>query len=203
MTSLDRFLTRFDAENLRDALAPKWEAFLAENPPETYAAGFLAPDRLEAHWRMDRLRPDSLPQLQAMARRVLADDGLLTLAAFMHWGIFLYRGPDPIWHWPSPSPLEGDDAGCFHFLVALGFSPEYSAVQRALGIPEDIIADTCLQTGCYAFNFHRATGRAGIYPNQLSWLHVYFPPGRYYRLGRLEYQAFQFSFPFKVFQSTL
>ena len=139
--------------------------------------------------------------LREMAARVRADEGLLTLAAFMHWGIFQYRGHDAIWRWPAPSPLEGDEPGCFYFLVALGFPPEYSAVQRALGIPEDVIAESCLQVGCYAFNFHRATGRAGIYPGQLSWLHVYFPPGRYYRLGRLEYQAFQFSLPFKVFRA--
>ncbi len=200
MMTLDTFLARFGAENLRGEFAPKWDAAQAANPSGAYAAAFLAPEKVEAHWRMSPLRSDSLAPLQEMAARVRADEGLLTLAAFMHWALFRYNGPDPLWHWPTPSPLEGDEAGCFYFLVALGFPPEYSTVQRALGIPEDVVSDSCLQVGCYAFNFHRATGRAGIYPNQLSWLHVYFPPGRYYRLGRLEYQAFTFRFPFKVFR---
>ena len=200
MMTLDAFLFRFGAETFRDDIAPKWEAFLAANPPDAYAAAFLAPDKVEAHWRMSPLREDSLGPLWEMAARVRADEGLLALAAYMHWRIFQDRDPNGQWTWPAPKPLEGDEAGCFNFLVALGFPPEYLAVQRALGIPDDVISESCLQVGCYAFNFHRATGHAGIYPGQLSWLHVYFPPGRYYRLGRLEYQASTFRFPFRVFR---
>ena len=200
MTTLDTFLARFDAENLRGEFTAKWDAALAANPPETYAAAYLAPDKVEAHWRMSSLREDSLRSLLEMAARVKADEGLLALAAYMHWRIFQDRDPNGQWAWPDPKPLEGDEVGCFHFLVALGFPPEYSAAQRALGIPENVIRDSCQQIGCYAFNFHRATGKAGIFPNQLSWLHCYFPPGRYYRLGRLEYQASVYSHPFKVYR---
>ena len=200
MHSLDEFLSHFDAENFRGEFAAKWDAALAANPPESYASAFLAPDRVEAHWRMSPLREDSLGPLLKMAERVREDKLLLALAAFMHWRIFQDRDPNGQWSWPGPKPLEGVDAGCFHFLVALGFLPEYSAAQRALGIPEDVIGDSCLQVGCYAFNFHRATGRTGIFSNQLSWLHVYFPPGRYYRIGRLEFQSFVYSHPFKVYR---
>ena len=200
MTALDTFLARFDAENLRGEFVAKWDAALAANPPEAYAQAFLAPEKIEAHWRMSPLREDSLGPLLDMASRVRADEGLLALAAYMHWRIFQDRDPNGQWSWPVPKPLEGDEVGCFHFLVALGFPPEYSAAQRALDVPENVIRDSCQQIGCYAFNFHRATGKAGIFPNQLSWLHVYFPPGRYYRLGRLEYQAHKFAMPFKVFR---
>ncbi len=200
MTSLDTFLTRFGAESFRGDFAAKWEAALAANPPVSYAASFLAPERIEAHWRMSPLRPDSLGQVMAIAERVRADQGLLTLAAFMHWRIFVDSDPDAQWQWPTPSPLEGTDIGTFHLLVALGFPTEYTKAQKALGIPDDVISASCGQIACYAFNFHRATGRAGIFLNQLAWLHVYFPPGRYYRLGRLEFQASKFSRPFKVFR---
>ncbi len=200
MTTLDTFLLHFDAESLRAEFAAKWDVAQAANPPDAYAAAFLAPDKVEAHWRMTPLRPDSLEPLLAMAARVRADEGLLALAAYMHWRIFQDRDPNGQWHWPDPKPLEGVEIGCFHFLVALGFTPEYSAVQRELGIPEDVIRDSCLQVGCYALNFHRATGKSGIFASQLSWLHVYFPPGRYYRLGRLEFQATNYPYKFRVYR---
>ena len=200
MTTLDTFLTHFDAESFRAEFAAKWDAAQAANPPDAYAAAFLAPGKVEAHWRMSPLRPDSLEPLLEMAARVRGDEGLLALAAFMHWRIFQDRDPNGQWRWPDPKPLEGVEIGCFHFLVALGFTPEYSAVQRELGIPEDVIRNSCLQVGCYALNFHRSTGKAGIFASQLSWLHVYFPPGRYYRLGRLEFQAANYPYKFKVFR---
>ena len=200
MSTLDTFLAHFDAENLRSEFVAKWDAAVAAMPPDLYAAEYLLPNRVEAHWRMSPLRADSLSPLLEMAERVRADEGLLALAAYMHWRIFQDRDPNGQWSWPAPKPLEGVEVGCFHFLIALGFPPEYSAAQRALGIPEDVIRDSCLQIGCYAFNFHRATGRSGIFSNQLSWLHVYFPPGRYYRLGRLEYQSATYAHPFKVFR---
>jgi hypothetical protein len=202
MKTLETFLAHFDAQSLRDEFAAKWDEAMAANPPDAYAAAFLTPEKVEEHWRMSPLREDSLSPLLEMAERVRDDEWLLALAAYMHWRIFQDRDPNGQWSWPAPRPLEGDEAGCFHFLVALGFPPEYTAAQRALalGIPEDVIRDSCRQIGCYAFNFHRATGKAGIFPNQLSWLHVYFPPGRYYRLGRLEYQASVYSQPFKVYR---
>lgn len=200
MQSLDSFLSHFDAEDMREKFAPKWETAQAENPPSEYAAAFLAPDMVEAHWRMAPLRPDSLGQALAMADRVLADEWLLALAAFMHWRLFMDRDPQGPGSWPEPKPLEGDEPGCFNFLVALGFPPEYAKAQRALGIPEDVISETSMQVACFADNFHRATGKAGVFPGQLNWLHVYSPPGRYYRLGRLEFQATTNSQPFKIYR---
>ena len=200
MKTLDTFLAHFDAQSLSDEFAAKWDVALAANPPDAYSAAFLVPEKVEEHWRMSPLRADSLTPLLEMAERVRDDEWLLSLAAYMHWRIFQDRDPNAQWRWPAPRTLEGDEVGCFHFLVALGFPPEYAAAQRTLGIPEDVIRDSCRQIGCYAFNFHRATGQAGIFPNQLSWLHVYFPPGRYYRLGRLEYQSSVYSQPFKVYR---
>ncbi len=200
MKSLDAFIARFGAEGIRGEFAAKWEVARAENPPDAYAAAFLAPDKVEAHWRMSPLRADSLEPLLAMAARVRADEGLLDLAAYMHWRIFMDRDPNSQYAWPQPAPLEGDEVGCFHFLVALGFPPAFTASQRGRGIPADIIEATCGQVPCYAYNFHRATGHAGIFQNQLSWLHVYMPPGRYYRLGRLEFQLTTYGHPFQVYR---
>ena len=112
MTNLDTFLAHFDAENLRGEFAAKWDAALAANPPAAYAAAYLAPDKVEAHWRMSPLREDSLRPLQEMAERVRDDEGLLALAAYTHWRIFQDRDPNGQWTWPSPKPLEGDDVGC-------------------------------------------------------------------------------------------
>ena len=172
MKTLDTFLAHFDAQSLRDEFAAKWDEAMVANPPDAYAAAFLTPEKVEEHWRMSPLREDSLSPLLEMAERVRDDEWLLSLAAYMHWRIFQDRDPNAQWGWPAPRPLEGDEVGCFHFLVALGFPPEYAAAQRALalGIPEDVIRDSCRQIGCYAFNFHRATGKAGIFPNQYTRL---------------------------------
>ena len=200
MHNLDAFLARFGAEDLRGEFAAKWDAALAENPPAAYVDAFLAPKKVAAHWRMAPLRDDSLGPLQKMAERVRGDEWLLPLAAYMHWRIFQDRDTNAQCDWPAPKPLEGDDAALSHFLVALGFPPVFSISQRAFGIPDNILADSCRQIACYAYNYHRATGRPGIFLNQLSWLHVYMPPARYYRIGRLEYQSTTYTFPFAIYR---
>ena len=202
MTDFDSFVAYFHVESFKDAFAAKWELAMKENPPEKYARTFLAPAALEANWKMSSFREDSLPQLQVMADRIAKSDELLTLAAYMHWRIFLDKDPDGQWQWPDLHFCFGDvEIGCFNFVVALGFLPEYTARQRELGIPEDVIAESRVQIPCYAFNFHRSTGMAGVFINQLSWLHCYMPPARYYRLGRLEFQYAVYRHPYKVYRN--
>ena len=202
MIDLDRFISFFHAEDLRDAFAAKWDDAQKANPPAEYAQALLAPAALEANWKMSSFREDSLPQLQAMAARICESDELLALAAFMHWWIFMDRDPDGQWKWPDLHfCFDEVEIGCFNFVIALGFLPEYSARQRELGIPENVISESLLQIPCYAFNFHRGTGKAGIYLGQLSWLHCYMPPARYYRLGRLEFQQTKYNHPFKIYRN--
>lgn len=178
-----------DAEALRKNFAALWEKMSATLPPEKYACAYLAPEALKAHWAMSPLRDDSLPELLALAEQVRGDETLLALAALMHFALFEDAEGPGAWNIPYPAGrfATEESQGLLNFLVALGFCPVFARLNRARGIPGETISATLGQIACYANNFHRAFGHAGIYRGQLSWLHTYMPPRRYFRIGRLEF----------------
>lgn len=199
---LDAFLKGLDAIASRDYFVQFWDVAMKANPPQEYAAKYLTSKAIEANWNMGSFRPESLRKLLEMAKRIRNDEKLLALAAFLHWRIFMEREtPSAGFNVNLSAVLDEKELGCFSFVVGLAFLPIYSSEQREYGIPENIISDSLKQLACYEYNFYRGNEDTGINIGQLCWLHVYMPPARYFRLGRLEFQYKKYSLPFHVYRN--
>lgn len=195
------FLDRLGVKSLGDALPDKWERARGDFPPERYAADFLSPEAISANMRRCDVAETEREPLLAMAGRVKADPDLLALAAYAHWRIFRDEDPKSEYSWPALAEKLGDDSALFYLVVALGFAVEYERRQADRSIPAEVIRDTAQQTGRYADNYRFATKRPGIFANQLCWLHNYFPPARYFRIGRLEFCQGVYGSPYRFYRN--
>lgn len=195
--SFDAFLDAVggDKTALRSQFENAWEKMSLALTPEQYAAEYLEPNAIRAHWSMYPLKAESLKELLDYACIIRCNETLLSLAALMHFVLFEDAEGPGTWNIPYPNENFNDDEsqGPLNFIIALGFGPVYSRMNAALGVPEETIKDTLQQIACYASNFHRGFGHAGIYKGQLCWLHTYMPPKRFFRIGRLEFCQQQYS----------
>ena len=198
---LQDLLNRLDAKSLGDALPDKWTRAQKDFPPERYASEFLTSEAIAENMRKSDLDDSYREPLEKMAGRVKADSDLLALAAYAHWRIFRDEDPKREYDWPTLEKKLGDDSKLFYLLVALGFAVEYERRQAPFSIPETVIRNTCQQTARYAENYRYGTGRFGIYPGQLCWFKCYFPPARYYRIGRLEFCQGTYRSPFRFYRN--
>lgn len=198
---LEDFLKRLDAKSLGDAIPDKWAKAREEIPPARYAAEFLTPEAISENMRKSDLDDSYREPLEKMAERVKADPDLLALAAYAHWRTF--RDPDEKreYDWPTLQKKLGDESAVFYLLVTLGFAAEYERRQAPFSIPEAVIRNTCQQTARYAENYRFARGKVGLFTSQLCWLHCYFPPARYYRIGRLEFCQGTHQCPFRFYRN--
>ena len=179
------------AEKVAVEFAAPWAAMAERLPPDEYAARFLSPEAIRRNWEMATgLPPSSLGEVLGVAARVRADQRLTAIAALLHWTLFEDADGPGTWTMPYPGDALADEAeqGPFNLLVALGFAPAFSRRNLARGVPAAVVSETLRQISCYDYNFRRAHGRSGIFRRQLSWLHGYLPPHKYFRLGRLEFQ---------------
>ena len=185
---------RIGADPADTNLRAHWEAVVTRLHPARYAAEFLTPEAVRRHATLASLPPQSVAELLDEADRVRNDETLLALAALLHRVFFddaTGPGLSPI---PFPASLPDDAArGTFSLLVALGYPDTYARLNRARGIPEDVIHDTVGQLACYDVSFRRAFGRAGIRPTQLARAHASLPPRHFFRLGRFEFIQTKFA----------
>jgi len=94
----------------------------------------------------------------------------------------------------------GGDAALFYLLVALAMVPRIRRLHRALGVPEAVTRDTCLQVKCMCGNYQRANGgRPGVF-DQINWLRYFVDGSLFFRLGRLEYWRKPFNGEYRVFR---
>jgi hypothetical protein len=166
--------------------ADAWEASQACLPAARPA--FLRAEEIRAAWEYGRFGSPLPPEVPAMADRIAADPLLKRLAWHAVWCVF--EGPrDRLpGQWPGLQARLGDEAGLFWLLVTLAFVPAARKYHAALGLPEAVTADTCLQPACYAQNHRRGRGgRWGVYRTQFAWLANYMAPNLYVRVGRFEY----------------
>ena len=183
-------------------LRASWNAMDAGLPPAQYADVFLKPEAVRRNAAAALLRPSCLGELLDEAERVRGDETLTALAALLHWAFFEDAAGSGLDDIPFPASLPGEaEKGAFCLLVALGYPEIFTRLNRARGIPEDVIADTLLQIGCYDSGFCRVHGRAGIFPRQLARLHASLPPRRFFRIGRLEFIQIDFAREFVVYRN--
>ena len=174
----------------------------ARLPPKRYADAFLTPEAVRRNAAAAMLRPSCLNELLDEAARVRGDETLTALAALLHWVFFEDAAGPGLDDIPFPASLADEgERGAFCLLVALGYPDVFTRLNRARGIPDDVIADTILQIGCYDSAFQLVHGRAGIFPRQLARLHASMPPRRFFRIGRLEFIQIEFAREFVVYRN--
>ena len=170
--------------------------------PESLPA-LLDPEEIRSRCRFCGLDEEAQSQLLETARRIAAEPGLLRLA--WHIARLSLEYPPLEGARRRLPPLErslGDRAGCFYLLCALDFVPRLKAHHQALGVPEEVTRETCLQIRSYIENFSRGfQGRLGVYRPQMQWLRSYLHGNLYFRLGRMEYWAKPMGGAIRVFRN--
>lgn len=193
-------LRRLGAEEMRPDFASRWDTAVAALPSARFADEWLTPGRIEGNVRLCGLGPEYVAPMLSMAEVVRGDDALLSLASFFHWRIFLDDEPDSHYVWPTLASVLGENSGRFYLLAALGYVREYLVRKRALGIDEETLSRQHYHIPIFAEKHRLATGRLGAYPEQLAWLHSYFPDRGIYRIGRLEFHLVPYSYPYRVYR---
>ncbi len=138
--------------------------------------------------RFCSLPEDDIAKMLAAAKQVRQDEGLSLIGKMIFRCVFLMEKAEP-WGWLPLAKVMREEVGAFYLVVASGFVPLLKECHRKLGIPEEITRATCSQVRSYRDNHFTGTGLLGIYPQQLSWLHVYPDPEHFMvRLGRFEFR---------------
>ena len=197
---LDTALARLGAEKMRPDFAGRWDVAMAALPPDRFAAEWLAPEKVAGDVRLSGLGREYEAPLLSMAEVVRGDAALLALAAFFHWRVFLDGEPDSHYAWPALASVLGENAGRFYLLAALGYVREYLARKRAQGIDEETLSRQHYHLPIFAEKHRLATGRLGAFPEQLAWLHAYFPERGIYRIGRLEFRPVAYAYPYRIYR---
>ncbi len=137
------------------------------------------------------LPEQEIPRMVSAARRIREDEALSLIGKTIFRCVFLMKDAQP-WGWLPLAKILREEVGAFYLVVASGFAPLMKACHKQLGIPEEITKATCGQVCSYCDNHIAGTGIFGIYPQQLSWLHVYLDPEHFMvRLGRFEFRLME------------
>ena len=140
--------------------------------------------------RFCSLKEETVGKILEAVRAASADPAVSLLAKTVFRCIFTepgaYAGP---WAWQPLDKAMGPLAGPLYLAIAAGWVPLLRAYHGAVNVPEEVTRDTCYQLRAYCDNYFTGTGKCGIYPQQLSWMHCYLDRDRLFvRLGRFEYR---------------
>lgn len=168
----------------RCALVVGWSRSLACRPASL--PDCLAVESLLASARYCQVAEDVHEPLARVRARVAADPALTTLLWHGWYQLAEDGFVENFSGWPAA--VLGDETGLFYLILGLGLVPRIRDAYARLGVPEPIIAETCLQLSCFE-QAHRAFqgGRLGLQRSQLYWLRHY-RNARLFRLGRLEFR---------------
>lgn len=179
------------------ALSPFWEES-ARCLPDS-GPFFLEPGKLSFYCRFCGLEGAETEKALSAARRISGSIPMAALAWHCHRLLFIHKEYDSFGSWPELKEVLGDEAGAFYLLIALSMVPLVLDRHKAMGIPEDVTMQTCLQVKCFCLNHQMARGTPGIFPRQLSWLRNY-TAGKLFRVGRFEYMPKLFQGGITVFR---
>ena len=178
------------------------------------AAGVTsAPDVWRTHWDAAQSSfplggPDFLdPKYMENANEILRlDDGkvsvLLKTADFYRksdtlrrfiwlWHYVLFTAKERFDDWPAPESL-GEFGDLTHALVLIGALPALKEQYHALGIGNEVMADTLSDLTVNMNEYHVRFGRPGIGAFRIGWLLNHFT-GKLFRLGRLQFMLAPFN----------
>lgn len=192
--TLEEALARIQEPDALEVLRPHWEDSLAALEPGV--PSFLHPEEFLVSREWCGFGPEVDAPLSEAAQRIAGDPALLRLAWHCHRLLFEhteYKGTEK---WPALERALGELNGAFYLLVCMSMVPRVRAVHQAMGVPEAVSRETCLEVSAFADFYRRMTGgssqglartgRLGITLNTIPWLRHY-PAARLFRLGRMEY----------------
>ena len=176
---LDVALSRLGILAARKTLAPHWEESAAALGGGT--PWFLEPAEVEAARVYGGFSPEVGSELQSHARRIASDPALRQVAWHCHR--LLYEHPE----FDKPQAFPPELGGPFYLLVVMGMVRRVRGAHAAMGVPDAVTRETCLQLSCFARNYAGMSGgELGVALTQLYWTRHY-PACRLFRLGRMEY----------------
>ncbi|HQK96364.1 MAG TPA: acyltransferase domain-containing protein, partial [Armatimonadota bacterium] len=161
---------------------------------------FLQPESFLEWRRFCELDPSADAALLAGAERVRTDPALLRLTWHCYRRLYHHTDSGGFNAWPDLESVLGDLAGVPYLLVTLAMVPLVRQAHAAMGVPDDVTRETCLQAQSFSLNYRDAhRGRWGVFRNQLYWLRHY-PACRLFRLGRFEFMLQPFSGAVEVYR---
>ncbi|MFO7975374.1 MAG: acyltransferase domain-containing protein [Candidatus Hydrogenedentota bacterium] len=165
-------------------VALRWDESMASLPD---TLPFLQPDFISMGIEWGGLEFKDQAPLEETAKGIAEDPVLKALAWHAYRRLYDYDDRVDFTKWPALEEAMNYAGGCFYLLIGMAMIPRTRAVHEALGVPEEVTRETCLQVGCFADNFGRAHhGRLGLFREQLFWMRNY-TDGKLFRLGRFEY----------------
>ncbi len=182
---LAEVLERIGEADSQGEVALRWDESMACLPE---SLPFLEPDQLTESREWGGLESKDQPGLEEAARHITEVPALKALAWHAYRRLYVYAERVDFTKWPVLDEAMDDSSGAFYLLIGMAMVPLTRAVHKALGIPESVTRETCLQVGCFADNFRRGRhGRLGLFRGQLFWMRNY-TDGKLFRLGRFEYK---------------
>jgi len=150
----------------------------------------LDEDVVEKNARFCSLTDETIAKMREAVRIAAADPAISILAKVVYRCVFTEPGAwcSP-WAWQPLDKAMGPLAGPLLLSIAAGWVPLLLAYHKEVNVPVEVTRDTCYQLRAYCDNYFTGTGKCGIYPQQLSWMHCYLDRERLFvRLGRFEYR---------------
>ncbi len=184
---------------LREALVRLgFENTVVDFPPETADAEFLensddlsfAEQDVRDNATYCSIPADIADKMAVAAAIARNEPAVAVIARLIFRIVFLSSQDSPVrWAWQPLDQYLKDNAGPMYLLIAAGWAPVMRKMHKEISIPEEVTRATCYQLRAYCDNHITGTGKCGIYPNQLSWMHYYFNPEQpFIRLGRFEFR---------------
>jgi len=197
--TLEQVLQELGAPQALEPLSAHWEDSMASLPDG--APPFARPEVL-VEWRQYcQLDPSAEAALVAGAERVRTDPALLRLTWHCYRRLYVHTESGSFSDWPDLGSALGDLAGVPYLLVMLAMVPLVRQAHAAIGVPEDVTRETCLEAKSFALNYQDGNqGRWGVFLNQLYWLRHY-PACRLFRLGRFEFMLRSFGGPLEAYRN--
>ena len=140
---LDQVLSAMHAEDCREAITADWQAAMAALPGD--GPPFLQEEAIREFCDWCSLAARKQTELQQVAKRIAAHEALRPFAWYCYWRLFLADTDAEPGAWPSLEPVLGSQCGVFYMLVGLAMVEPLRRYHQALGVPEDVTRETCLQ----------------------------------------------------------
>lgn len=185
-----------------NSVPQSWQASWAESLC-TYAEGDFS--FLEAEYFADinkkwlHLEEDALSAIIASGKKIAEQDDLRLLARHCKNLLFCTKEPPAdCEHWPLPESAMGKLAPLFYAVVLLSEVPSLALKHGKNGIPAQVTTDTLKDIDIWLRDYKEKHGVWGL--KQTPWLMNHFKENLY-RVGRLQFQPYQFTGNVRVFKS--
>jgi hypothetical protein len=147
---------------------------------------FLQDEFIRKYAALSEIKQEHLNEI-LQAKAMLESDAA-AVRLLWHYYHLLYRAENKLEPGQLPAvKLNGAEAGCFYFLLALAAYPDAFDLYQRKSYPENVLKDTLSDISVWVEHYKTQLGFAGLTSRILGWLQGH-AQGDTFRLGRLQFK---------------